>query len=225
MTYSGQNNPQDPIQDAEVAAMAATLEPKYFPASAAQGQIHSNEYAGAPYYFDVRRNSWIFYIPGTAIIGPPVDPAAGNIWIDPTNAYLMYIYNAGEFNFPEAEPETWYALTTNKRAYDYMAVALAGRSGDVNITRSSGDVSIYNQTYLYFNTNDLDLKVRIKSIDDSTGDVVYEWASVSQRTIIGGVQSPPPFAPPLQHLEQSVDDLTAKVEALKKAVLGRSTTP
>jgi len=225
MTYSSNTSPsgRSTITSAEQRAQNPDTAPKYFKEAPANFEITNNEYSSAPYYFDQARNSWIFYIPGTDIPGPPVDPDAGNIWVDPTNMYLMYVYNGGEMTFPGAEVETWYALTTNKRAYDYLILPIGVDGTDINIVNAPNDrINIFKQTVAYFNKLDADLKVRIKE-DDGAGGTVYKWSSIAQRSLEGITDPDVVFdetlpAPALRQLMESTNKLQARVDALFQQV-------
>ena len=221
MTYSSQNtvSGRSTVSSAEQRAQKPETAPKYFKETPSNYEITNNEYSSAPYYFDQARNSWIFYIPGVDIPGPPVDPDGGNIWVDPTNMYLMYVYNAGEMTFTGAEPETWYALTTNKRAYDYLILPIGADGTDINIVNAPNDrINIFKQTVAYFNKLDADLKVRLQDTDDD-GNTYYKWSSVGQRALEGITDPDEVFnetipAPALRQLMESTYDLQARVDAL-----------
>ena len=173
---TGQND-----QNAALTASTSTKPlPKYFSPNPVAFEITNNEFSSAPYYFDYDRNSWIFYKPGTDIPNPPLDPDAGNLWIDPTRMYLMYVYNVNELTFPDAGEEQWYALTTNKRAYDYMIVPISNDGTDISTYRNrEAGIDIFKQGYMYFNLNEADLKVKV-NINDG-GDTA--WVSMTQRGI------------------------------------------
>lgn len=196
--------------------------PKYFLDNPINFQITNNEYTSGPYYYDTVRNTWIFYTPGTYIPSPPPNPDGGNLWIDPTNMYLMYVYNDNDFSFPDARSNTWYALTTNKRAYDYLILPLA-LDGDINVVFPPDRINIFKQSYLYFNRNDLDLKVRVQQTN-AQGDVIgHQWASITQRAIQAVEDPNSDFidtlpAPALRQLHNSVGQLEQRVENLKAAV-------
>lgn len=198
-------------------------EPKYFINAPVNYQITNNEYTSGPYYYDFERNSWIFYIPGTDIPAPPLDPDGGNLWIDPTNMYLMYVYNENEMTFAEAQPNRWYALTTNKRAYDYLILPTASNGDDITIPVPENRINIFKQSHLYFNKEDVDLKVRVERYDDD-GDVIgWQWASITQRAI-EAIENPKENfnnqlpASTLRNLHTSTNALQARVDALRKEV-------
>ena len=239
MTYSNTNSNSgtdsgDNLSEYQVITAANTGEassqvhppgktaPKYFLDNPINFQITNNEYTSGPYYYDVIRNTWIFYTPGTYIPSPPPNPDAGNLWIDPTNMYLMYVYNENDFSFPDATDNTWYALTTNKRAYDYLIVPLA-MDGDINVVIPPDRINIFKQSYLYFNRSDLDLKVRVEQKNEQ-GDVIgHQWASITQRAINAVNDPSKDFndtlpAPALRQLHNSIGQLEQRVEALKEAV-------
>lgn len=198
-------------------------EPKYFVNAPVNYQITNNEYTSGPYYYDFERNSWIFYIPGTEIPNPPLDPDGGNLWIDPTNMYLMYVYNENEMSFDDAQPNRWYALTTNKRAYDYLILPTASDGDDINITIPENRLDIFKQSHMYFNREDVDLKVRVERTDDN-GDVIgWQWASITQRAI-EAIEDPKEIfnnqlpASTLRNLHTSTNALQVRVDALRKEV-------
>lgn len=196
--------------------------PKYFLSTPVNYQITNNEYTSGPYYFDTVKNSWIFYKPGTYVPSPPPDPDAGNLWIDPTNMYLMYVYNEADFSFEGATPNTWYALTTNKRAYDYLILPMAN-DGDINVVFPPDRINIFKQSYIYFNREDADLKVRVEQKDDNGNVIGHQWASITQRAI-DAIEDPladfndvlPASA--LRQLQESTNRLQARVDALMSAV-------
>ena len=223
MTYSSPNTGAVTTSAAQLRAQNPDTAPKFFKETPTNYEITNNEYTSAPYYFDQARNSWIFYIPGTDIPGPPVDPDAGNIWVDPTNMYLMYVYNQGEMTFNGAEPETWYALTTNKRAYDYLIIPIGADGTDINIMNTPNDrINIFKQTIIYFNKLDGDVKVRLKE-DDGVGGVTYRWSSITQRSI-DAIEDPDVIfddtlpAPALRQLMESTYALQERVDALLQQV-------
>jgi len=224
-TYSNNNTTNDADMGVTVSEGVSTastpLPPKYFKygATPLNYEIVNNEYTSGPYYYDYERNSWIFYIPGTDIPNPPLDPVAGNLWIDPTNMYLMYVYNENEMTFPEAVPEQWYALTTNKRAYDYLILPVSTNGDNVGTRVGPSDIDIFNQAYMYFNTADADIKVKVGS---EPGGVLNGWASITQRSLDAVVDPDLDWnhnlpASALRQLQTSVDELEVKVEALKIA--------
>lgn len=228
---------QGPTAETEAAYAVANEyattapDPKYFPPFPINNQLDTNLYAGAPYYYDYGRRSWIFYIPGTELPGPPSDPEAGNVWIDQDNNYLMYIYNEDEMlpvdgsNF-EPQDNTWYALTTNKRAYDYLLVAQAEKSGDINITvNPSPTVNILGETLMYFNTVDGDLKVRLRQTDASTGEEYFDWVSVTQRALDAIAVDDPNLnfnhvlpAPMIRRVDEQMADLQKRIDAVRDAI-------
>lgn len=223
MTYSNPGNGAVTSSSAQQRSQNPDTAPKFFKETPTNYEITNNEYTSAPYYFDQARNSWIFYIPGTDIPGPPVDPDGGNIWVDPTNMYLMYVYNQGEMTFKEAEPETWYALTTNKRAYDYLVIPIGADGTDINILNAPNDrINIFKQTIVYFNKLDADIKVRLKE-DDGQGGITYDWASITQRSM-EPIDDPDMIfdetlpAPALRQLMESTYALQARVDALLEQV-------
>ena len=190
--------------------------PKYFPEAPISFEITNNEYTSGPYYYDRTRNSWIFYIPGTDIPNPPADPDGGNLWIDPTEMYLMYVYNQNEMQFEGAVGQRWYALTTNKRAYDYLIVPISDDGDNVNTLVPTDRVNIFKQGYLYFNNQDVDLKVKASVEGDPESQA---WASITQRGI-QAVEDPdanfndvlPTSA--LRSLRNTTDDLQKRVDVL-----------
>ena len=221
MTYSSPSNSTEQ-QAAEASPFAGgdKPEPKYFIENPLAFEITNNEYTSAPYYYDYARNAWIFYVPGTDIPNPPLDPDGGNLWIDPTNMYLMYVYNENEMVFPEAEEQRWYALTTNKRAYDYLIVPIANDGDDVSTLVPPERVNIFKQGFLFFSSVDKDLKVKVME----EGGVSQAWASITQRGIEAVEDPLSDFndtlpAMPLRHLRSSIDSLQARVDALKQATI------
>lgn len=190
--------------------------PKFFTENPVNFEITNNEYSSAPYYYDYTRNSWIFYKPGTDIPNPPLDPSRGNLWIDPTNMYLMYVYNENEMSFPDAEEQRWYALTTNKRAYDYLIVPTSLNGDNITTIRPPDSVDIFKQAYLYFNRQDVDLKVKV----GEEGGVTSTWSSITQRAIEGVEDPNADFndvlpASAIRQLQGSINTLEKKVEKLK----------
>jgi hypothetical protein len=218
MTYSSSSTAaQERAQNPDTA-------PKYFKEAPVNYEIHNNEYSSGPYYYDQARNSWIFYIPGTFIPGPPVDPDNGNIWVDASSMYLMYVYNAGEMTFPGAVPDSWYALTTNKKAYDYLVLPIGDDGVDINIIDPpSNRVDIFQQSAVYFNRLDADIKVRL-SESDGQGGTLYKWSSITQRSLEDAVEDPNMDfntavpAPALRQLMETTNALQARVDALNAQV-------
>ena len=199
--------------DLEVAAASAPP-PFLFKEPPQNFEVVANNNTSGPYYYDSTRNSWIFYIPGTELPGPPLDPDAGNLWIDPTNAYLMYVYNAGELiteDNPDISADAWVALTSNKRAYDYLIVPYGEDDSDVDF--SPLKIDLFKQTVVYFNTRDLDLKIK-------TGD---SWQSIKQSGI-DAVTDPNDLIndaiPPtqLRVLQNSVESLQQRVYDLASQI-------
>jgi len=205
------------------ATSTSKPEPKYFINAPVNYQITNNEYTSGPYYYDFERNSWIFYIPGTDIPNPPLDPDGGNLWIDPTNMYLMYVYNENEMTFDDAQPNRWYALTTNRRAYDYLILPTASDGDDINIPVPENRIDIFKQAHMYFNREDADLKVRVQRYDDSGEVIGWQWASITQRAI-EAIENPKEIfnnqlpASTLRNLHTSTNALQARVDALRKEV-------
>ena len=206
MTNSYSNSQILSAEETSTEVATASPDPFLFK-DAINFELIANYNTSAPYYYDKTRNSWIFYIPGTELPGPPVDPAEGNIWIDPTNGYLMYVYNAGELvteDNPDISNDAWVALTTNKRAYDYLIVPQGEKDSEVNFAPLK--VDLFKQTFMYFNTQDLDLKVKV-------GD---SWQSIKQSGI-DAVEDPDQIindavpATPLRNLEESVESLQQRV--------------
>ena len=177
MTSSYSSTGQNDQNVALTGATSTKPLPKYFTPNPVAFEITNNEYTSAPYYFDYERNSWIFYKPGTDIPNPPLDPDAGNLWIDPTNMYLTYVYNTNELTFPDAEEDRWYALTTNKRAYDYMIVPISKDGTDIDTLRNRATIDVFKQGYMYFNISEADLKVKVTD----QGGEEKDWASITQR--------------------------------------------
>jgi len=209
------SNSQIIAAEEQLTEVAATSPPPFlFKSSPINYELVANNFTSAPYYYDRQRNSWIFYIPGTELPAPPLDPEDGNIWIDPTNGYLMYVYNAGELvteDNPDVSNDAWVALTTNKRAYDYLVVPQGEKDSDVNFEPLK--VDLFKQTVVYFNTSDLDLKVKV-------GD---SWQSIKQSGI-DAVEDPDKIindaipATPLRNLQVSVDALQKRVIDLAQSI-------
>ena len=192
--------------------------PKYFVEIPVNYQITNNEYTSAPYYFDMERNAWIFYKPGTEIPSPPLDPDAGNLWIDASNAYLMYVFNVNEMTFPDAVDNRWYALTTNKRAYDYLVLPVVADGDDVATLVPTDRVNIYKQSWVYFNKADMDIKIKVAE----EGGLTSTWQSITQRSIEAVTDPNADFndilpASALRQLESSTNSLQQRVDALVAA--------
>ena len=108
-----------------------------------------------------------------------------------TTCTLMYVYNDNDFN-PDLDvsAESWVALTSNKRAYDYLAVRQAANADDIVLTIPDHDtptVNFFGETLMYFNTTDMDLKIRQKVLTapmaGSAPEEYVNWVSISQRSL------------------------------------------
>jgi len=192
--------------------------PKYFVEVPVNYQITNNEYTSAPYYYDLERNTWIFYKPGTQIPSPPLDPDAGNLWIDASNAYLMYVFNVNEMTFPDAVDNRWYALTTNKRAYDYLILPIVSDGDDVDTLVPPDRVNIFKQSWVYFNKLDMDIKIKVPE----EGGLTSAWQSITQRSIEAVSDPDADFndvlpASALRQLQSSTNSLQQRVDALVAA--------
>lgn len=209
------SNSQIVAAEEQLTEVAAAAPPPYlFKKSPINFELVANNFTSAPYYYDKQRNSWVFYIPGTELPAPPLDPEDGNIWIDPTNAYLMYVYNAGELvteDNPDITTDSWVALTTNKRAYDYLVVPQGESDSEVNF--SPLKIDLFKQTVVYFNTQDLDLKVKV-------GD---SWQSIKQSGMAAVEDSDEIIndaipATPLRNLKLSIQELQQRVNDLASQI-------
>jgi len=202
-------------------------------------EFANNTETGAPYMFWQSKNSWIFYVPGTKIPEPPVNPYDGNIWINAfddetgeTGMYLMYVFNFNEMAGIEGRADDqWYALTSNKRAYDYLVLPTIHTADDKQdyldalIDRSqypeAGSMDPTKQAYLYYNVEDGDIKVL-----NSTSDVQQEWISVTQHTVNPVDDPDADFSDVVPasalrvlkanttELQEKIDNLRASIEAL-----------
>lgn len=216
-SYTG-NTGQNDQSVAVTGATSTKPAPKFFNPTPIAFEITNNEYTSAPYYFDYTRNSWIFYKPGTFVPMPPPDPDAGNLFIAANNMYLMYVYNTNELTFPDAMEDRWYALTTNKRAYDYMIVPISRDGSDIETYRNrDSGLDVFKQGYLYFNLNEGDIKVKV--LNDAGAET--EWASITQRGMdpVSGANPNDLWngalpASALRQLQTSTNGLQSRVEAL-----------
>lgn len=183
----------------------------------------TNPYTGGPYYFDAGRNSWIFspIEEGEPIGRPPFDPADGNLWVDRETEYLLYIYNQGEAYATE-EPG-WISLTTLKRPYDYMVTEIETDDSKLTPITSEGAmayVNYFSTGYMYFNSQDMDLKVWLGEVDEYDRPLGEgEWVSITQHSVVTDeVGSPPSVISALTQqvidLEKEIEELEAQVEAI-----------
>lgn len=183
----------------------------------------TNPYTGGPYYYDAARNSWIFQPieEGEQIGRPPFDPADGNLWVDRETEYLLYIYNQGEA-FATDEPG-WISLTTLKRPYDYMVTEIEtddSKLTPIDIESKDKFVNYYSTGYMYFNSNDMDLKVWLGDVDEydrpmGTGD----WVSITQHSVVTDQEGDPPsimsqLTSQIIDLEKEIAELEEQVEAI-----------
>lgn len=184
-------------------------------------ELWTNPYSGGPYYYDAGRNSWIFnpIEPGEDISRPPFDPADGNLWIDRETEYLLYVYNQGE-SFLTTEPG-WVSLTTLKRPYDYMVLEIEeSDDGLTPIPTNNSFVNYFNTGYMYFNSEDMDLKVWLGEVDEfdrpkGSGD----WVSITQHSIVSNDVAKTPGSMAL--IEQEIADLTQQISDLSSEIATR----
>ena len=187
----------------------------------------TNPYTGGPYYYDQGRNSWIFMpIEEGAMIGrPPFDPADGNLWIDRETEYLLYIYNQGE-SFATDDPG-WISLTTLKRPYDYMVTEI--ETDDSKLTPITSDtankfVNYFSTGYMYFNSNDMDLKVWLGDVDEYDRPLGNgEWVSITQHSVVTDGPGEPPSI--MSQLSQQVLDLEKEIEELEAQIVAVTGEP
>ena len=193
----------------------------------------TNSYVGSPFLYWESVDSWIFFNVSTEPPGPPADPENGNLWINVKNRdntdglYLMYVYNDYEMDDYGRDPESWYALTDNKRAYDYMVVPTVTSDAELPLAQNTTiigntpveyEIDIFKQAYLYFNSQDMDLKVLVPRPDDTAA-----WASVTQLSL-DLINDPDltvnDLVPPssVRQLKRSINSLDDKIAKLKNDI-------
>lgn len=169
------------------------------------------------------KNSWVFY-PSDVEIGIEVfDPSQGNLWVDDSDSFIVYVYNDGEI---VDKPYGWFALTEKKKGYDYFVIqtapdpsqlALIGESDAItNDSYIYGDGSlqplVLKQGFLYYNTTNNDMYVWQGETDQygNTGGFEGQWIQITKQTV------EPTNTDIL--IKTSYDLLLERIEALELAV-------
>ena len=184
----------------------------------------TNPMTGGPYYYDAGKNSWIFepIEPGDTIGRPPFDPADGNIWVDRETQYLVYIYNEGQ-SFLTPDPG-WVSMTTLKRPYDYMVIEIETDDSKLTPVEPINFVNYFSTGYMYFNSQDMDLKVWLGEVDEYDRPLGEgEWVSITQHSVVGHDVMKTPGT--IAMMEQRVVDLTNEINALANEIITLTGVP
>lgn len=126
----------------------------------------------------LQKNSWIFVPHDADLTIGMYDPRLGNVWVDDNDAYVVYVYHAGELEYKDGIKLSngWYAITDKKRGYDNFIIQTADDpsqlsiiSGDytnVSNPESVPDGVYLQQGFLYYNTSNNSLYVYKGDVDE-----------------------------------------------------------
>lgn len=126
----------------------------------------------------LEKNSWIFVPHDADLTIGMFDPRLGNVWVDDNDAYVVYVYHAGELEYKDGIKLSngWYAITDKKRGYDNFIIQTADDpkqlsviSGDytnVSNPESVPDGVYLQQGFLYYNTSNHSLYVYQGEVDE-----------------------------------------------------------
>jgi len=144
----------------------------------------------------LKKNSWVFFPHDSKIIINSFDPSEGNLWVDDSDSYIVYVYNNGEI---ADKIRGWYALTTKKKGYDHFVIQTAAAPKDLAIidpNSLSDDTAnrvpgvILKQGFIYYNTTSNDLFVWNGETDDygnplgtETSPSSSSWIQITRRSL------------------------------------------